>query len=101
MNDFAIRTDGLTKTYAGVLAVRGISLTVPHGAIYGFLGRNGAGKTTTIKMLLGLTRPTTGAAHVFGMDVTSDRMAILQRTAFVSEKKTLYPSLTPAELVRF
>jgi ABC-type multidrug transport system ATPase subunit len=54
-----------------------------------------------IKMLLGLTRPTAGAAHVLGMDVTADRMAILQRTAFVSEKKTLYPSLTPSELVRF
>jgi len=101
MNEIAIATDGLTKTYAGVQAVGGISLTVPRGAIYGFLGRNGAGKTTTIKMLLGLTRPTAGGAHVFGMDVTANRMAILQRTAFVSEKKTLYPSLTPSELVHF
>jgi ABC-type multidrug transport system ATPase subunit len=52
-------------------------------------------------MLLGLTRPTAGAAHVFGMNVSAERRAILQRTAFVSEKKTLYPSLTPTELVRF
>jgi ABC-2 type transport system ATP-binding protein len=101
MNEVAIGTEGLTKTYANIHAVGGISLTVPRGAIYGFLGRNGAGKTTTIKMLLGLTRPTAGEAHVLGMDVTAERMAILRRTAFVSEKKTLYPSLTPSELVRF
>jgi ABC-2 type transport system ATP-binding protein len=101
MNEVAIGTEGLTKTYANIHAVGGISLTVPRGAIYGFLGRNGAGKTTTIKMLLGLTRPSAGAAHVLGMDVAAERMAILRRTAFVSEKKTLYPSLTPSELVRF
>jgi ABC-2 type transport system ATP-binding protein len=101
MSDIAIGTEALTKTFGNIHAVGGISLTVPRGAIYGFLGRNGAGKTTTIKMLLGLTRPTAGAAHVLGMDVTAERMAILQRTAFVSEKKTLYPSLTPSELVRF
>lgn len=101
MNEIAIDSKDLAKTYGGVRAVGGINLTVPRGAIYGFLGRNGAGKTTTIKMLLGLTRPTAGAAHVFGMDVSRERMSILQRTAFVSEKKTLYPSLTASELVRF
>jgi ABC-2 type transport system ATP-binding protein len=101
MNELAIGSKDLTKTYGSIRAVGGINLTVPRGAIYGFLGRNGAGKTTTIKMLLGLTRPTAGAAHVFGMDVSGERIPILQRTAFVSEKKTLYPSLTPTELVRF
>ena len=101
MNELAIDSEDLTKTYGSIRAVGGINLTVPRGAIYGFLGRNGAGKTTTIKMLLGLTRPTAGAAHVLGMDVSVERMSILQRTAFVSEKKTLYPSLTPTELVRF
>jgi ABC-2 type transport system ATP-binding protein len=101
MNDVAIHTEQLTKTYGSIHAVRGIPLSVPRGAIYGFLGRNGAGKTTTIKMLLGLTRPTAGSAQVLGMNVASERIAILQRTAFVSEKKTLYPSLTPSQLVRF
>jgi ABC-2 type transport system ATP-binding protein len=101
MNETAIGTEALTKTYSSIHAVGGINLNVPRGAIYGFLGRNGAGKTTTIKMLLGLTRPTAGAAHVLGMDVSTELMAILQRTAFVSEKKNLYPSLTPSELVRF
>jgi len=101
MSDLAISSEQLTKTYGGIRAVRGISLNVPRGAIYGFLGRNGAGKTSTIKMLLGLARPTVGTAQVLGMNVVTERIAILQRTAFVSEKKTLYPSLTPAELVRF
>lgn len=101
MNGLAIHSQNLTKTYQSIQAVGGINLSVPRGAIYGFLGRNGAGKTTTIKMLLGLIRPTAGSAKVLGMDVRSERIAILQRTAFVSEKKTLYPSLTPSELVRF
>jgi ABC-2 type transport system ATP-binding protein len=101
MNEIAVGTENLKKTYASIKAVGGINLNVPRGSIYGFLGRNGAGKTTTIKMLLGLIRPTAGAAHVLGMDVSAERMSILQRTAFVSEKKTLYPSLTASELVRF
>jgi ABC-2 type transport system ATP-binding protein len=101
MNDVAIRTEHLSKSYDGNHAVREIALKVPGGAIYGFLGRNGAGKTTTIKMLLGLTRPSAGSAQVLGMNVATERIAILQRTAFVSEKKSLYPSLTASELLRF
>jgi ABC-2 type transport system ATP-binding protein len=101
MKEFAIDSKNLTKTYGSIHAVAGINLTVPRGSIYGFLGRNGAGKTTTIKMLSGLIRPTAGTAHVLGMDVSVERMSILQRTAFVSERKTLYPSLTASELVRF
>jgi ABC-2 type transport system ATP-binding protein len=101
MNEVAVRTEHLTKSYGSNRAVREIALDVPRGAIYGFLGRNGAGKTTTIKMLLGLTRPTAGSAQVLGMNVATERIAVLQRTAFVSEKKSLYPSLTPFELVRF
>jgi len=101
MNELAIASTDLTKTYGSIRAVKGIDLSVPRGAIYGFLGRNGAGKTTTIKMLLGLTRPTAGSARVLAMDVVSEHIAILRRTAFVSEKKTLYPSLTPSDLVRF
>lgn len=71
MNELAIDTKDLAKTYAGIRAVSGINLTVPRGSIYGFLGRNGAGKTTTIKMLLGLVRPTAGSARVLGMDARS------------------------------
>jgi ABC-2 type transport system ATP-binding protein len=101
MNELAIDSYDLTKSYGNVRAVDRINLSVPRGAIYGFLGRNGAGKTTTIKMLLGLVRPTTGSGHVLGMNLASERLAILERVAFVSEKKSLYPSLTPSDLVRF
>ncbi len=101
MNELAIDSYELTKTYGNVRAVDRINLSVPRGAIYGFLGRNGAGKTTTIKMLLGLVRPSAGSGHVLGMNFANERIAILERVAFVSEKKTLYPSLTPSELVRF
>ncbi len=101
MSEPAIATTDLTKTYGDVHAVRDLNLRVPRGAIYGFLGRNGAGKTTTIKMVLGLARPTSGSARVLGMEAGKERVPIFERTAFVSEKKTLYPSLTAAELVRF
>jgi ABC-2 type transport system ATP-binding protein len=101
VRELAIGTQDIAKTYGNVRAVSGISLNVPRGSIFGFLGRNGAGKTTTIKMLLGLTRPTAGSVRVLGMDVRSERIAVLRRTALVSEKKALYPSMTPAELVRF
>jgi ABC-2 type transport system ATP-binding protein len=101
MIQLAVSTERLTKTYGRINAVQELNLHVPRGAIYGFLGRNGAGKTTTIKMLLGLARPSYGSARVLGMDTATDRIAIFKRTAFVSEKKTLYPLLTPKELVRF
>ena len=62
--DLAIRTEGLTKRFrSGQVAVDGIDLRVPRGAVYGFLGPNGSGKTTTIRMLLGLVRPTSGHAR--------------------------------------
>ena len=101
MTELAISTESLAKAYGDVLAVCGLNLKVPRGSIDGFLGPNGAGKTTTIKMLSGLVRPTSGSACVLGLDVSQERMAILRRTAFVSEMKTLYPTLTPSELVRF
>jgi len=101
MNDLAIWTEQLVKTYPGVRAVDGLSLNVPRGVAYGFLGRNGAGKTTTIRILLGLARPTEGRATVLGFSTGREQVAILERTAFVSESKTLYGNLTPWELVRF
>ncbi len=101
MSDMAISTDMLLKVYGKVRAVDGLNLRVPKGSVYGFLERNGAGKTSTNKMLLGLTRPTAGSGRVLGLDIERDHLAILERTAFVSERKTLYDAFTPAELVRF
>lgn len=100
---FIIETAELRKHYDGVEAVRGLSLQVPVGSIYGFLGRNGAGKTTTIKVLLGMARPTSGHARVFGLaaDVQEASVEIRRRTGFVSEEKDLYDYMTVEGMIRF
>jgi ABC-2 type transport system ATP-binding protein len=101
MSDLAIHTQGLAKFFGKTRAVDGLDLNVPRGSVYGFLGRNGAGKTTTVKTLLGLLRPTAGSAQVLGYDIRRDLVAILERTGFVPENKTLFDSLAPTQLVRF
>jgi ABC-2 type transport system ATP-binding protein len=98
-----IEARDLRKRYDSVEALRGLTFSVPAGSICGFLGRNGAGKTTAIKVLLGMTRPTSGTARVFGL-VPSDADAgvnIRRRTGFVSDEKELYDSMTVAEMIRF
>ncbi len=101
MNELAIQTDRLVKTYCELRAVDELSINVPRGSVYGFLGRNGAGKTSTMRMLLGLARPTAGGATVLGFPIGRDTLAILHRTAYVTEGKILYGRLTARELVRF
>ncbi len=100
---FVIETRDLRKTYGGTEAVSGLTLQVPTGSIYGFLGRNGAGKTTTIKLLLGMARPTSGQARVFGLaaDAQEASVAIRRRTGFVSEDKDLYDYMTVDGIIRF
>jgi len=98
-----IEADGLRKSYGGVEAVRGLDLSVPRGSIYGFLGRNGAGKTTTIKMLLGMTRPSGGAARVLGLraDDPAESVEARRRTGFVGEDKGLYDYMTVGQMLAF
>ncbi|HET7830053.1 MAG TPA: ATP-binding cassette domain-containing protein, partial [Candidatus Limnocylindrales bacterium] len=67
MTTSAISTAGLTRHYPGVQALTDLTLDVPAGSVYGFLGPNGAGKTTTLRILAGLTRPTSGSASVAGV----------------------------------
>ncbi len=67
-----IRTESISKHYEDVRAVSDMSLSVGKGEIYGFLGLNGAGKTTTIRMLLGMIRPTAGAAYINGIKISAD-----------------------------
>jgi ABC-2 type transport system ATP-binding protein len=100
---FVIEASELRKDYGGVEALRGLSLQVPPGSIYGFLGRNGAGKTTTIKVLLGMARPASGHARVFGLpaDAQDASVDIRRRTGFVSEDKDLYDYMTVEEMIRF
>ncbi len=100
---FVIEASDLRKHYDEVPALRGLSLQVPAGSIYGFLGRNGAGKTTTIKVLLGMARPTSGHASVFGLpaDVPEASVDIRRRIGFVSDEKDLYDYMTVGEMIRF
>ena len=101
--ELIIETAEVRKSYGSVQALAGLDLRVPRGAICGLLGRNGAGKTTTIKMLLGIARPTSGVARVFGLAADDERASveIRGRTAFVSEDKDLYAGMTVKELIRF
>ena len=99
----AIQTTDLRKTYDGVEALRGLTLAVPAGSICGFLGRTGSGKTTTIKLLLGMARPSSGRATVFGLAAESpaDSVEIRRRTGFVGDDKGLYEGVTVAAMIRF
>lgn len=93
----AIETEGLSRRFGPRLAVDGVSMTVPERAVYGFLGRNGAGKTTTLKMVLGLIRPTSGAARVCGLDVARDRIGAARKIGALLEAHGFYGNLTGRE----
>ena len=77
--EVAIRTDSLTREFGSVRALDGLSLDVPAGIVFGFLGPNGSGKTTTIRLLLGLIDPTSGSATVLGLDSRSQDDAVRAR----------------------
>lgn len=102
-DSFIIETSELQKDYDGVNALHGLSIQVPAGSIYGFLGRNGAGKTTTMKILLGMVRASGGRASVFGLPADSQTASvdIRRRTGFVSEDKGLYDYMTVESMIRF
>jgi ABC-2 type transport system ATP-binding protein len=94
---FAISADRLTKRYGAVSAAEDISLRVGYGEIYAFLGLNGAGKTTTIRMLLGMIRPTSGAANLLGKRVYADSHELWAQVGYLVETPHAYPELTVRE----
>lgn len=96
-----IEIRNLTKRYGDFTAVDDISLTVSPGEIYGFLGPNGAGKTTTIRILAGLSLPTSGLVRVAGIDITSDGTRIKSLLGYVPDRPYLYEKLTGRELLEF
>jgi ABC-type multidrug transport system ATPase subunit len=93
----AIVTRGLTRSFGQLAAVSDLSLHVPPGSIYGFLGLNGAGKSTTIRMLLGLLRPTSGTVTLLGAAMPAGRLSALGRIGALVEAPTVYPHLTGVE----
>ena len=102
MTDFAIETKNLTKKYTrNKEAVKNVSLKVPKGSVYVFLGRNGAGKTTTIRMLLGLIQKTAGEIEVLGYDPDKEPVAIKRRVGYVADNQKMYDWMSIGEVINF
>src|SRR4249920_1700686 len=101
MKETVIKVDRLTKRFGDFIAADQISFEVQKGEIFGFLGANGAGKTTAIRMLCGLSIPSSGAATVAGFDVYKQTEHIKQNIGYMSQKFSLYEGLTVKENIRF
>lgn len=100
MSKYIIETRNLTKQYGTVKSVADLNIHVQKGRIYGLLGRNGAGKTTTMKMLLGLTRPTSGEVYIWKTPVHGNEKKLLPRIGSLIESPGFYPNLTATENLR-
>ena len=100
-NNKVIQVEGLTKMFGDFTAVNAITFEVNRGEIFGFLGANGAGKTTAMKMLIGISKPTTGKAQVAGFDVYKQPEDIKKNIGYMSQKFALYDDLTVKENITF
>ena len=96
-----IQVEGLTKKFGDFTAVNAITFDVEKGEIFGFLGANGAGKTTAMKMLIGISTPTSGTASVAGFDVFKNAEDIKWNIGYMSQKFALYDDLTVKENITF
>ncbi len=97
MDDYIIETKNLTKQYGSQKSVDSLNIHVKKSRIYGLLGRNGAGKTTTMKMLLGLTKPTSGEVKIWGRPLHGNEKSLLPRIGSLIESPGFYPNLTGYE----
>jgi ABC-2 type transport system ATP-binding protein len=100
-NNYIIEAENLTKKFGHFTAVDSITFNVSKGEIFGFLGANGAGKTTAMRMLCGLSTPTSGKATVAGFDVYKETEKIKKNIGYMSQKFSLYEDLTVLENIRF
>ncbi|TDQ77947.1 ABC transporter ATP-binding protein [Sphingobacterium yanglingense] len=101
MNNPIIKLRGLSKHYKNKIAVDNLSLEINKGEIFGLLGPNGAGKTTTILMLLGLSEPTSGQAHVCGHDATRNPIAVKKKVGYLPDNLGFYGNMTALENLSF
>jgi ABC-2 type transport system ATP-binding protein len=101
MSEAVIKTEKLTKRFGDFIAVNEISFDVSAGEIFGFLGANGAGKTTAMRMLCGLSKPTSGNATIAGFDVYRQTEQIKKNIGYMSQKFSLYEDLTVLENIKF
>ena len=96
-----IQVEGLSKMFGDFTAVNAITFNVEKGEIFGFLGANGAGKTTAMKMLIGISNPTSGKANVAGFDVFTNAEDIKKNIGYMSQRFALYDDLTVKENITF
>lgn len=101
MNEIVIKTDKLTKRFGDFIATNEITFEVYAGEIFGFLGANGAGKTTAMKMLCGLSTPSSGAATITGFDIYRQTENIKKSIGYMSQKFSLYEDLSITENIQF
>ena len=100
-NDFVICTEGLSKSFGEVHALKFLDLRVPQKSIFAFLGPNGAGKTTTIKLLLGLVKPTSGGGKILGMDIVRDSVDIRARIGYLPQDTRFYEHMTARQTLEY
>jgi ABC-2 type transport system ATP-binding protein len=100
-NETVIQTNGLSKAFGPVHALKSLDLRVPQHSIFGFLGPNGAGKTTTMKLLLGLICPTSGGGTIFGEDIVRDSLAIRSRVGYMPQQPRFAGEMSARETLDF
>jgi ABC-2 type transport system ATP-binding protein len=101
MTEIAIEVEGLTKSFDGRTVVKDLSLSVPKGEIFGFLGPNGSGKTTTIRMLCGLLTPDAGHGTCLGRDIVTQSDEIKREVGYMTQRFSLYEDLSIRENLEF
>lgn len=100
-NDLVISTEGLSRSFGAVHALKALDLRVPRKSIFAFLGPNGAGKTTTIKLLLGLLKPTRGGGQILGMDIVRDSVDIRARIGYLPQDARFYEHMTARQTLTY
>jgi len=100
-NELVINTEGLSKSFGEVHALKSLDLRVPQKSIFAFLGPNGAGKTTTIKLLLGLLKPTKGGGKILGMDIIQDSVDIRARIGYLPQDARFYEHMTARQMLEY
>jgi len=100
-NDLVINTEGLSKSFGEVHALKSLDLRVPQKSIFAFLGPNGAGKTTTIKLLLGLLKPTSGSGKILGMDIVRDSVDIRANIGYLPQDARFYEHMTARQMLEY
>jgi len=100
-NELVINTEGLSKSFGEVHALKSLDLRVPQKSIFAFLGPNGAGKTTTIKLLLGLLKPTNGGGTILGMDILHDSVDIRARIGYLPQDARFYEHMTARQMLEY